>query len=417
MSTHSIAAVEALARLGREPLALAPAGVPAALSTLMSMARGKPPEEADYALDCAAVYGVTTSDERRPYAFDAQSGVAFIPVRGVLLNRYNGAYSDVTGYQAVRRMFQAAEAAHDVRGIVFDHNSPGGDAQGVFELAAEIRAGKKPTAAIVDANSYSASYALASATDRIYVTPSGGVGSVGVYTMHVDMSKMLADYGVDVTLIFSGDHKVDGNPFEPLPDDVRGDMQTRIDDRRQEFAAQVATGRDMTPEDVLATEARTYSAADAVAIGFADAVMAPQEALADFVGRLQQQASSFLATTQSEAPVADTEIAATAAAAERARVKAIQGHEAASAHPKLASHLAYDTDLSAEQAQGILAAAALDKPPVAAAPAANTFLQAMGTSAAGTVGEGHSDQSHEDLSAAQLALESLSLATGRKFNK
>lgn len=414
MSTHSIAAVEALARLGREPLALAPAGVPAALTTLMSMARGKEPEEADYALDCAAVYGVTTSDDRRPYAFDRSTGVAFIPVRGVLLNRFGGAYSDVTGYQALRQMFQAAEAAPDVRGIVFDHNSPGGDAQGVFELSAEIRAAKKPTAAIVDANSYSASYALASAAGRIYVTPSGGVGSVGVYTMHVDMSKMLADYGVDVTLIFSGDHKVDGNPFEPLPDEVRGDIQARIDDRRQEFASQVAAGRNMTAEAVLATEARTYSAAEGVEVGFADAVMAPQEALADFVGRLQQQSSSFLATTFSEAPVADTEIAASAAAAERARVKAITGHEAASAHPKLASHLAYDTDLSAEQAQGILAASALDAPPQAAAPAANAFVAAMGNAAAPTVGEGHADG---DMSAAQHALASLSAATGIKFKK
>ena len=417
MSTHSIAAVEALSRLGREPLALAPAGVPAALTTLMSMARGKTPEEGDYALDCAAVYGVTTSDERRPYAFDPQTGVAFIPVRGVLLNRYGGAYSDVTGYQAIRRMFQAAEAAPDVRAIIFDHNSPGGDAQGVFELASEIRAGAKPTAAVVDANSYSASYALASAADHIYVTPSGGVGSVGVYTMHVDMSKMLSAAGIDVTMVFSGEHKVDGNPFEPLPDDVRSDMQARIDERRQEFAAQVAAGRDMTPEAVLATEARTYSAEDAVSIGFADAVMAPQEALADFVGRLQQQSSTFLALTKSEAPVADTEIAASAAAAERARVKAIQGHEAASAHPKLAGHLAYETDLSAEQAQGILAAAALDKPVAAAVPVANPFLQTMGNSAARTVREGHSDQSSEDLSAAQLALQSLSLATGRKFTK
>lgn len=416
MSTHSIAAVEALARLGREPLALAPAGVPAALTTLMSMARGQEPEEADYALDCAAVYGITTSDERRPYAFDQSTGLAFIPVRGVLLNRFGGAYSDVTGYQAIRRMFQAAEAAPDVRGIVFDHNSPGGDAQGVFELAAEIRAAKKPTAAVVDANAYSASYALASAAGRIYVTPSGGVGSVGVYTMHVDMSKMLADYGVDVTLVFSGDHKVDGNPFEPLPDDVRGDMQARIDARRQEFAAQVATGRNMTAEAVLATEARTYSAAEGVEVGFADAVMAPQEALADFVSRLQQSSASFLASTQpSEAPVADTEIAAVAAAAERARVKAITGHEAASAHPKLASHLAYDTDLSAEQAQGILAAAALDTPPAAAAaPATNPFTAAMRQSATGTVGEG---VAAEDLSEAQFALQALSAATGIKFKK
>lgn len=410
---HSIVAVEALSRLSREPLALAPVGVPAALATLASMARGQRPEDGDYALDVAAVYGVAMAEERRPYAFDPNTGVAFIPVRGVLLNRFSGAYSSVTGYQAIREMFQAAEAAPDVRGIVYDHNSPGGDAQGCFELAADIREGKKPSCAIVDANSYSASYALASGADRIYVTPSGGVGSVGVYTMHVDMSKMLAEMGLDVKLIFSGDHKVDGNPFEPLPDPVRDDIQARIDERRQEFAAQVAAGRSMTSEAVLATEARTYGAADAVAIGFADAVMAPQEALADFVSRLTSAASS--PSIYSEAPVADTDTAAESRAAERARVKAITGHEAARDHSSLANYLAYETDLSAEAAAGILGAAAQDKPQTPAAPAANAFAAAMGRAAAPTVGEGHTDEASEQVSEAQFALQSLGLATGRKI--
>ena len=412
---NSIVAVETLGRLSRDPWALAPAGVPAALATLAGMARGEKLEPLDAGLEVAAVYGVT-SEADRPYAFDRASGVAFIPVRGVLLNRFSGSYSGATGYQAIRSMFQAAEATPDVRGIVFDHNSPGGDAQGVFELAAEIRAGKKPTAAIVDANSYSASYALAAAADRVYVTPSGGVGSVGVYTMHVDMSKMLTDIGYDVTLIFSGDHKVDGNPFEPMPDSVKADVQARVDARRQEFAAQVAAGRNMTSEAVLDTEARTYSAAEGVEIGFADAVMAPQDAFADFVGRLPSSAA-FVPSTLSEAVMAETDTAAAkaaAASAERARVKAIAGHDAASAHPSLANHLAYDTDLSAEQAAGILAAAALDKPKAAAAPAASPFEKAMGQAATSTVGD---SEKTEDLSAAQLALQSLSLATGRKFNK
>jgi hypothetical protein len=169
----------------------------------------------------------------------------------------------------------------------------------------------------------------------------------------------------------------------------------------------------MTSEAVLATEARTYGAADAVAIGFADAVMAPQEALADFVSRLTSAAST--PSIYSEAPVADTDTAAESRAAERARVKAITGHEAARDHSSLASYLAYETDLSAEAAAGILSAAAQDKPQAPAAPAANAFTAAMSKAAAPTVGEGHTDEASEQMSEAQFALQSLGLATGRKI--
>mgnify|MGYP000211262669 CR=1 FL=1 len=46
--------------------------------------------------------------------------------------------------------------------------------------------------------------------------------------------------GVDITLIYSGAHKVDGNQFEALPAEVRQDMQQRIDAARRMFAEKVA---------------------------------------------------------------------------------------------------------------------------------------------------------------------------------
>jgi len=392
----------AISRMSQEPWAIAPQSVAAALASLAAMG-----DDQDYSLDLAAVYGVEAESGGKAFAFDRANGVAVIPVRGVLLNRYNYAYSGATGYQAVLAMFQAAEADPEVRGIVYDHNSPGGDAQGCFELSAELAAGKKPSVAIVDANSYSASFALAVSADRIVVTPSGGVGSVGVYTTHVDVSKYLEMVGMKVTPIFSGDHKVDGNPFEPLPEDVRKDMQTRVDQRRQQFAEVVAAGRGMTVEAVLATEARCYSAQDAVAVGFADVVQSPRDAYAAFVAGLSQAASAPFVL--SEAPMPQTD---DSRAAERARIKAIRGHEAAASHPELADHLALETDLTAEQAAGILAAAAKDKPAAPApAPQANAFLDAMRGSGSGV--DPNTPEKPAELSVAQQALAAFTLATGR----
>lgn len=66
----------------------------------------------------------------------------------------------------------------------------------------------------------------------------------------------------------------------------------------------------------------------------------------------QQQAAN-----QPAAPATDQQGAANAAGAERARVKGILGHAEAKGRAGLAEHLAYDTDMSVEQAGALLAAA------------------------------------------------------------
>ena len=83
--------------------------------------------------------------------------------------------------------------------------------------------------AVANGLALSGAYSFATAADELVVTRSGLTGSVGVVTSHVDMSKLLEDWGINISLIFAGKHKVDGHPFGPLPDDVRADIQTRVD--------------------------------------------------------------------------------------------------------------------------------------------------------------------------------------------
>jgi ClpP class serine protease len=123
-------------------------------------------------------------------------------------------------------------------------------------------------------HAFSAGYALASQADRILLPRTGTVGSIGVVVMHADLSGQLDQDGVRVTLIHSGQHKVDGNPYEPLPEAVRDDIQREIDVLRFLFAETVAAGRAgrLSQEAALATEAATFRGTDAVAAGLADEV-------------------------------------------------------------------------------------------------------------------------------------------------
>ena len=236
-----------------------------------------------------------TAHYYRPY--NVQDGVLRIPVRGSLVNRSTlqiGSWR--TGHEYIRRAVMRGVDDKDVRAILFDVDSPGGEAAGNFELSEQIREARdaKPMMALVDTQAFSGAYSLASAAHSISAVPSGQTGSVGVVTTHVDASKMFEDFGLNFTLIHAGKHKVDGHPFGPLPDDVRGDIQGRVDKLYSKFVSTVAVNRGMDEEAVRATEARTCDAEESMAIGFADQVASYHDAAARFAYRSTKHTLSLI---------------------------------------------------------------------------------------------------------------------------
>ena len=225
-------------------------------------------------------------DGQSPFAL--QDGIAVIEISGVLVHRgaWIGQSSGQTSYEGISAQLAVAASDPAVRGIALEIDSFGGEVAGVFDLADAIRAARatKPVWAFVAEHAFSAGYALASQSDRIILPRTGAVGSIGVVVMHADLSGQLSDAGVTVTLIHSGAHKVDGNPYAPLPNPVRARIQAEVDSIRTLFAETVAAGRGrrLTAEAALATEAECYRGAEAVAAGLADEVSDPASAFAAF---------------------------------------------------------------------------------------------------------------------------------------
>lgn len=226
----------------------------------------------------------------RPY--EVIERVAVIAVTGLLVHKLGYIGSRwATGYDALRYQLAHAFGDPEVRAICLDIDSGGGVANGCFDLvdwiAAEKARAGKTVAAVCSEVAYSAAYALATAADTIAVPRTGGVGSIGVWRMHWDFSGMLAEAGVAPSLVQSGAHKTDGHPFAPLPDAVRAEWQSDVDDLRQLFATTVARHRGLSVDAVLATEARCYEGprgtAEAVTLGLADAVLSPDQAFAALV--------------------------------------------------------------------------------------------------------------------------------------
>lgn len=272
---------------------------------------------------------------RLPY-LRTREGVAIVSIIGTLVNRgaWVGSNSGETSYEGLKFQIGAAVADPKVTSIILDIESPGGEAVGTFEVAQAVRDAnaKKPVVAVVNGMAASAAYAIASGAGRIVTTPTAITGSIGVVLLHADYSRKLDKDGVKPTLIFAGAHKVDGNPFEPLPEGVRTDMQREVDHFYDLFVSTVAAGRPgMSPAAIRDTEARVYIGADAVAIGLADATGTFEEVLGDLsrgpVGRSPSTASRG-ATMDNNAP-APAATAAAALLASAAAVPATADHSTA----------------------------------------------------------------------------------------
>jgi capsid assembly protease len=218
-----------------------------------------------------------------------QSGaVAVIPIYGVISQRAGmlTQASGGTSIDALTRDFRAALAEPGVRAIVFDIASPGGSTYGVQELAAEIYAarGRKPIAAVANAVAASAAYWLGSAAGDFAVTPSGEVGSIGVYAIHQDDSRAMQAAGIDQTVISAGRYKAEG--IGPLSDETRQYIQEKVDAAHQQFLADVARGRGVTSAEVRQRygEGRMLDAKAAKAAGMVDRIATLDEVVARLGG-------------------------------------------------------------------------------------------------------------------------------------
>jgi signal peptide peptidase SppA len=226
----------------------------------------------------------------RQTATSAQAGIAVIPVVGTLVRRSMGieAASGLMSYGEIEARLDAALADPQVAGILLDLDSPGGEASGVFELAERIRAASqiKPIWAHANDAAYSAAYAIAAACQRLTLSQTAGVGSIGVIALHVDQSVKDAKDGLNYTAIFAGSHKNDFSPHEPLSPQATTALQAEVDRLYDLFIEQVAQMRGLDPDAVRATEAGVFYGEQAVAAGLADAVMPLDAVLAEFTDAL-----------------------------------------------------------------------------------------------------------------------------------
>jgi signal peptide peptidase SppA len=231
---------------------------------------------------------------RRTSAGGKQAGaVAIVPIFGVISHRAN-MFSDISGGTSTEMLTQdIRQLAQDdsIETIILDIDSAGGSTEGVTELWKVIYEARqqKNIVAVANAMAASAAYWLGSAATEFVVTPSGSVGSIGVFHLHADESKMLEDAGIKLTITKAGKYKTEGNSSEPLDEDAKDFIQSRVDEAYSMFVRDVAKGRGVKVSEVRNGfgEGRMLGAKEAKEQGMIDRIATLDETL----GRLTSKGS------------------------------------------------------------------------------------------------------------------------------
>lgn len=234
-------------------------------------------------------------------AVPASTGIAIIPIHGVIAPRIN-LLSDISGgatFEEATTQLREAVAAPTVGTIVLDWDSPGGSVAGATEFAREVLKARsvKPVVSVANFQMCSAAYWTGACATEIVAAPSAMVGSIGVYTIHEDLSKALDMLGVKVTYISAGKFKVDGNETEPLSDTARARTTAIVDAAYSRFVGDVAKGRGRTVDAITSGygQGAVLTADEALALGMVDRIAT----LDDTIARLQSTSGSTLTSRAS----------------------------------------------------------------------------------------------------------------------
>lgn len=314
------------------------------------------------------------------YSVTERDGVAIIPVTGPLF-RYANLFTMISGassYELIARDFTTALENPQIKGIILDIDSPGGEVNGVSELSNMVFAarGKKPVVAYASGDAASGAYWIASAADEIVVSETSALGSIGVVGMYQGKSGKSAE-AVEIVSSQSPHKRLD-----PTTDDGRSRLQIRIDSMADVFIETIARNRNVSAENVQ----NHYGGGDvmigakAVSAGLADRIGSLEGLIAELSSpkksphtqgffnaqnqppSTQEKKPMDIETLKKDHPDLVATLMREGASAEKKRLDDILGSEEAKGREKLAKEMALNTDIHAMEARQLLACAPVEEP-------------------------------------------------------
>jgi signal peptide peptidase SppA len=254
------------------------------------------------------------ADSRKAAGGTRQGAVAVIPIFGVIGHRMD-LFSEMSGGTStlgISKAFRQALADPEIGSIVLEVDSPGGAVSGVAELAEEVFAarGQKPVVAVANTLAASAAYWIATQADELVVSPSGEVGSIGVFALLENWQGFFEREGIQHTLVRNGENKAEINDFSAPTPEALAHLQAQVDEVGAVFIKAVARGRNVATSMVRGEfgQGRTFLAKQAVKLGMADRIGTLDEAVARAASLARRRSAAGAAAAMLEPPRLELEV-------------------------------------------------------------------------------------------------------------
>ena len=210
---------------------------------------------------------------------ELRGDVAVIPVSGPIFPKANlmTEISGATSIQMLALDFNQALNNPNVKSIVLDMSSPGGQVSGINEFAGMVKAAGKHVTAYIGDLAASACYWIASQASEIVIEPTGLAGNIGVVLGYRLSEK--DDPNKELVSSRAPDKRPDLNTEHGL-----SVLQSRIDSIEDVFLTTVASGRGMSVDDVAAIRGQVLVGQAAVDAGLADKLGSLESVIAGLSG-------------------------------------------------------------------------------------------------------------------------------------
>lgn len=219
-----------------------------------------------------------------PPMYTREGSVGVVHINGPLVSGDAGFLRlfGITGYDNVREAVVKALTDKEAKSMMLSINSPGGAVNGVVDTASFITAASKikPTSVFADTMA-SAAYWLGAGAGPITATETAMLGSIGILSVHTEVSKMNEKDGITRTVLRAGEYKALGNPHEPLSDEAKSQITAQMEHLYNIFADSMAEARGTSRANFDATmgRGREFIGSQAKAVNLVDHIGTYETAL------------------------------------------------------------------------------------------------------------------------------------------
>lgn len=216
-----------------------------------------------------------------------ETQVVRIPIQGAIGHDVaSGFFAEMDPVESILRQIRAATSDSEIRGIILEIDSPGGEVTACDEIYHELMLFKQAdhgrvVVAIFGDLAASGGYYIACAADRIIAQPTTITGSIGVLISSMNFSGLGEKLGVRDVTIKSGKNKDLFNPLQEMSPEQTALIQEIVNSIYQRFVTLVAQARKRPIAEIRPlADGRIFTASSAMDAGLVDELGYWREAVA-----------------------------------------------------------------------------------------------------------------------------------------